>query len=153
MIGRIDDHVRREVDRHKLVVDPTHLPWAGIAVFKRAHALYRARGYQATLLAAAYRHVLHWSELVGDGVVQSIPFAWWTQFDGGDVAPRKALLEPVDDAIFAGLSHVEDFTRAMSDDAIEAMHFARYGASTHTLKQFLEGTEKLVHIIRDRMLP
>ena len=153
MIGRIDDHVKRVVDQKKLTVDPSALPWAGIAVFKNALRVFRAQGFAATLLSAAYRHHLHWSELVGPGIVQTIPYAWWRQLDECDVVVRAALEEPVPAHALGALRSVPDFCLAHDEGALEPEAFARYGASVHTLRQFLDGYAGLVQIVRERMLP
>ena len=68
MMGRLDDWLRVIVERDEIALHPDALDWAGIAAFKRAYALFRERGYRARLLAAAYRHRLHWTELVGGDV-------------------------------------------------------------------------------------
>jgi transaldolase len=153
MVGRVDDHVKRMIDKDKLVVDPGAHHWAGVAVFKRAVAAYRERGLRARLLAAAYRHHLHWTELCGPDVVLSIPPGWWKQFEASDLAPRKSLDEPVPAKILADLRKVADFRRAFDDDGLQPAEFATYGASVHTLKQFLGGYAELVALVRERMLP
>jgi len=33
---------------------------------KKAYGIVRERGYRTRLLAAAYRHHLHWSKLIGE---------------------------------------------------------------------------------------
>ncbi|HET8647371.1 MAG TPA: transaldolase family protein, partial [Vicinamibacteria bacterium] len=50
MVGRLDDHLQRVMTREAISVEPGFLNWAGIAVFKKARALFRARGYRSTLL-------------------------------------------------------------------------------------------------------
>src|SRR3990170_2937220 len=84
MIGRLDDWVKLLVER------------ADIAAFKRAYAIFRERGYRARLLAAAYRHRLHWTELVGGDVSLTMPFAWQTRFDASGIDADRRLDEPVD---------------------------------------------------------
>ncbi len=98
MVGRLDDHLQRVMTKEGVVVDPALISRAGIAVFKRAREVFRERGYRATLLAAAYRHHLHWSELIGPGIVQSIPYAWWKQFEASDIEVQPTLDRPVDPA-------------------------------------------------------
>ncbi|HTO04201.1 MAG TPA: transaldolase family protein, partial [Opitutus sp.] len=71
MIGRVDDHLKREAERLKIQTTPGVIDWAGIAVFKNAHRIFRERGYAGTLLAAAYRHEKHWSEIIGREVLQT----------------------------------------------------------------------------------
>lgn len=154
MIGRVDDHVKRVLEKSKATVDPGHANWAGIAVFKNALRVFRARKYNSTLLAAAYRHHLHWSELVGPGVAQTIPYAWWRQFDGSDVAPKITLDTPVEPRIVDELrAKVPDFKKAYDEDGMKPADFATYGATVNTLKQFLDGYDKLVQLVRERMLP
>lgn len=153
MIGRVDDHIKRVVDKDKLLVDPGHLAWAGIAVFKNALSVFERRGFTSTLLAAAYRHHLHWTELIGKGVIQTIPYAWWKQFETAHVPLRASLREPVDADVLASLRKVPDFVRAHDEGALPAAELERYGATVHTLKQFLDGYEGLVKLVRERMLP
>ena len=69
MVGRLDDWMKVLVERDDIAVDPTVLNWAGIAAFKRAYEIFQDRGYSRALLAAAYRHRLHWTELVGGDVI------------------------------------------------------------------------------------
>ena len=65
MIGRLDDWMQVLANKEKIVVNPGFLHWAGVAVIKKAYQIFRERGYRARLLAAAYRHHMHWSELIG----------------------------------------------------------------------------------------
>lgn len=154
MIGRVDDHVKRVLEKSKATVDPGAASWAGIAVFKNAVRAFKERKYSATLLAAAYRHHLHWSELIGPGVAQTIPYGWWRQFDTSDVVPAVTLDKPVDPRVVAELrAKVPDFRKAFDEDGMKPADFASYGATVHTLRQFLEGYDKLVQLVRERMLP
>lgn len=154
MIGRVDDHVKRVLEKSKASVDPGHANWAGIAVFKNALRIFRARNFNSTLLAAAYRHHLHWSELIGPGVAQTIPYPWWKQFDGSDIVPKATLDNAVDARFIEELrAKVPDFKRAYDEDGMKPPEFATYGATVNTLKQFLDGYDKLVQLVRERMLP
>ena len=65
MVGRLDDWMKVLVERDNIALHPDAANWAGVAVFKRAYGIFRERGYRSRLLAAAYRHRLHWTELVG----------------------------------------------------------------------------------------
>lgn len=153
MIGRLDDHMARVVDRDGIAIDREHLGWAGIAAFKEARRIFAARGYRSTLLAAAYRHERHWSELIGDGVIQSIPYTWWTRFNASGATPERTLETPVDAAIVdALLRAIPDFRRAYEVDGMRPEEFAGYGASVATLRQFLGGYQQLVELVRERML-
>jgi transaldolase len=153
MVGRLDDLLQRVLAKEGVSIDPGYLHWAGIAVFKKAHGLFRERGYRSTLLAAAYRHHLHWSELVGPGVVLSMPYAWWKQFEASDIAVQETLERPVREEILQALRRkFKDFNLAYDEGALPPAAFASYGATVHTLHQFLGGFQDLLGVVRDRMV-
>ena len=154
MIGRVDDQLKRVAEKEKIATSPGVLDWAGIAVFKHAHQLWKKRGYVGTLLAAAYRHENHWSQIIGRDVLQTIPYTWWTQFNASATAPTLTLEQPVDDRIVAELrAKFPDFVRAHDEAGMSAPEFDRYGATVHTLNQFLGGYSDLLASVRARMLP
>ena len=153
MVGRLDDHLQRVMAKEAVSIDPGYLHWAGIAVFKKARALFKARGYRSTLLAAAYRHHMHWSELIGPGVVLSMPYAWWKQFEASDVEVRPTLDQPPPAHVVEALQRkFPEFRRAWLEDGLHPSEFVRYGASLHTLQQFIGGYSDLLAFVRDRML-
>jgi transaldolase len=154
MIGRVDDQLKRVVERDRLQVAPGLVDWAGIAVFKQAHRLFQQRDLPGTLLAAAYRHEGHWSQLIGREVLQTIPYPWWKKFDASATAPMPTLETPVDGAILAELrATFPDFRRAYDEQGMRPAEFIEYGATRHTLHQFLGGYADLLALIRGRMLP
>jgi transaldolase len=153
MIGRVDDHLKRLAEREKIAVTPGVLDWAGIAVFKHAHQIFQLRGYPGTLLAAAYRHEGHWSQIIGPEVLQTIPYTWWTKFNVSATGPSQTLEQPVDDAILAELrKKFPDFIRAHDENGLPPAEFVRYGPTIHTLDQFLGGYADLLAQVRARML-
>ena len=154
MIGRVDDWMRVVVDRDGLAVDPTALDWAGIAVFKRAYAVFRERGYRSRLIAAAYRHVLHWTELVGGDVILTMPHAWQVRFNDSGIVPVPRMDVPVDRALVDELSRrIPEFPLAYEPGALSPAEFDTYGASARTLRQFIGAYHDLVAAIRDIVLP
>ena len=104
MVGRLDDWMKVLVERDDIAVDPTVLNWAGIAAFKRAYEIFQERGYRARLLAAAYRHRLHWTELVGGDVILTMPHRWQVLFNNSGIDPTPRIQVPVDGAIVRELS-------------------------------------------------
>ncbi|OGR03021.1 MAG: transaldolase [Deltaproteobacteria bacterium RIFOXYA12_FULL_61_11] len=153
MVGRIDDHLRRVTAAQGVLLDPGVLDWAGVAIFKRAYTLFRERGYRATLLAAAYRCHLHWSQLIGEGLVLSIPYDWWQRFDHSTFELRRSIEEPVPAKILVQLQReLPDFIRAYEPEGLAPADFLGFGPSRHTLLQFLEGYQNLVGLVRRRML-
>jgi transaldolase len=154
MIGRVDDQLKRVAEQEKIETTPGIIDWSGIAVFKHAHRIFQKRGYAGTLLAAAYRHEKHWSQIIGRDVLQTIPYTWWKKFNVSDTEPTLTLDQPVDDAILAELrAKFPDFVCAHDERGMPTCDYVRYGATRHTLNQFLGGYADLVAVVRNRMLP
>jgi transaldolase len=154
MIGRVDDHLKRVAEREKIQTTPGVLDWAGIAVFKRAHQIFKQRGYPGTLLAAAYRHEGHWSQIIGREVLQTVPYTWWTKFNISATEPSLTLEQPVDPAIVAELrAKFPEFVRAYEENGMSPRDFLGYEATVHTLNQFLGGYADLLASVRARILP
>ena len=153
MVGRLDDLLQRVMAKESVTVEPGFLHWAGVAVFKRARRLFQEKGYRSTLLSAAYRHHLHWSQLTGPGVILTMPYAWWNQFNASDVEVKARLDEPVDARVVdALLAHFPDFRRAYEPEGLRPEEFVRFGATVHTLNQFIGGYQDLLAFVRERML-
>lgn len=154
MIGRLDDWVKVLVDRDDIALDPTAANWAGLAVFKRAYGLYQERGYRTRLLAAAYRHRLHWTELIGGDIVMTMPHTWQVRFNDSGIDPIARIDVPVDPAIVDDLLiRVPDFARAYEPDGLTVEEFETYGAAARTLRSFIAGYHDLQTVIRDIVLP
>ncbi len=154
MIGRVDDWMRVLAARDGIAVDPDALNWAGIAVFKRAYAIFRERGYRARLLAAAYRHRLHWTELVGADAILTMTHAWQVQFNESGLSPQPRIDAPVDDRLVDELlERITDFGRAYQPDGLALHEFDGYGATVRTLRGFIKSYHDLVGAIRDVVLP
>ena len=86
MVGRIDDWLKVITDRDNIIVDPQVLEWAGVAIMKRAYALYNQKKYRTKLLAAAYRNHHQWSEFIGGDVIETIPYKWQQRFNNSSIA-------------------------------------------------------------------
>jgi len=154
MIGRLDDWIKVLVERDDIALHPTAANWAGIAVFKRAYGLYRERGYRTRLLAAAYRHRLHWTELVGGNVVLTMPHAWQVRFNNSGIDPVERIDEPVDPGIVDDLlRRIPDFSRAYEPDGLAVDEFELFGATARTLRGFVAGYHDLQAAVRDIVLP
>jgi transaldolase len=154
MIGRLDDWMKVLVERDNLSVHPDAPNWAGVAAFKRAYAIFRERGYRSRLLAAAYRHRLHWTELVGGDVSMTMPHAWQVRFNASGIAPEARMDVPVDPALIAELyDRIPDFRRAYEPDGLAPGEFESFGASARTLRAFVKSYHDLQGAIRDLILP
>ncbi len=154
MVGRLDDWMRVLVERDGIAIHPDALDWAGIATFKRAYGIFRERGYRTRLLAAAYRHRLHWTELVGGDVVLTIPHAWQARFNASGITPEARIDEPVDPAMIGELlGRIPDFARAYEPEGLAIDEFDGFGPTVRTLRGFVKSYHDLVGAIRDVVLP
>jgi len=154
MIGRLDDWVHVVEKRDGMVFTPGYLDWAGIAALKKAYTLFKERGYHARLLAAAYRHHLHWSELIGGEITLTIPYEWQRLFNASQIEVVDCFHNPVAEEIIGDLyQRIPDFRRAYDVDGMRVEEFDAYGATVRTLRAFIGSYHELVGLVRDFMLP
>jgi transaldolase len=154
MVGRLDDWMAVLVARDAIAIDPGSVQWAGIACIKHAYSLYRKRGYRARLLAAAYRHHLHWSELIGGDIVMTIPYRWQKLINASDIPVVERMDDPVSEKILSDLHRrLPDFRRAFAADGMEVGEFDSFGATARTLRQFIGSYQELVAAVREFVTP
>ncbi len=154
MVGRLDDWLKVVAEKQGIAADPEVLDWAGVAVMKKAYALYRKRGYRLRLLSAAFRHHRHWSEFIGGDVVISPPFEWQKRFNASTVSIEPRMSTPVEDRIIAELEgKFPDFRRAYDEKGMTPEEFDDYGATRRTLRQFSKAASDLAALMRDFLVP
>jgi transaldolase len=154
MVGRVDDWLRVVTERQAIAIDPGHLEWGGIAVFKQAYRLYQERGYRTRLLAAAFRNPMHWSALVGGDVVISPPPPWLRRLAASDLPVVHAIDTPVSPAVVDELTRrFADFRLAADEHALAVADFDRFAPTRRTLRQFLAAGDELGALVRDVMVP
>ncbi len=154
MEGRVDDWIHVLEKRDRIIETPGYADWAGVAYVKKAYQIFKERGYRARLLAAAYRHHMHWSELIGGDLILSIPCDWQKLYNASDVEVRSRIDEPIPQPIFDALyRHFTDFRRGYEVDGMTVAEFDTYGPTVRTLRQFIEAYRELTGILRDFMLP
>ena len=154
MVGRLEDWLRVVAARDGILPTPGRIEWSGIAVAKRAVALYRERGYRTRILVGAFRTQLPWTELAGLDIVLTIPPAWQRLIDaaGLDAGDRAEL--PVDPAIVDELAdRFPDFRRAYQPDGLAPGELEGFGAAVRTLRQFIGAYHDLQAHVRDVCLP
>jgi transaldolase len=150
MVGRLDDWLKVVMEKEGIITDPGNLEWAGVAIFKRAYALYRQRGYRLRLLSAAFRNHLHWSELLGGDVVISPPHVWQKRFVASDIAIHPRIDTPVAAHIVDDLQRrFIDFRRAYDEGGLAIEEFDGFAPTRRTLRQFLAACGDLSQLIRD----
>ncbi len=152
MMGRLEDWLREVVERDGLTVHPGALPWAGVAVFKRAYAEWSSRGYRARLLGAAIRHHLHWSELIGGDVVITLPSSWQRRFNASSVEVHPRIEDPVKARWLRELATLPDFVAAFEPDGLAVADFDGWGPSVKTLRTFIGSYHELLHLVGEALL-
>ncbi len=152
MIGRLDDYLREVAHdqglglghRGSAIVPESDIRQAGLAVSKRAYALYRERGYDAVLLVAALRGSYHLTELAGASLVMSIHPTYQEELISREFAREARIDVPVAPDVIARLEQIPDFVRAYEPDGMTPHEFITFGATQRTLSQFIEsGWKKL----------
>ncbi|MCF4121197.1 transaldolase [Antribacter sp. KLBMP9083] len=154
MGGRLDDWLKAWVEKHRVLIEPGHLEWAGVAALKRAHALFVERGYRSRVLSAAFRNHMQWSELLGGDLVVSPPFEWQERINKNRIPVENRIDRPVDPHIIETLlTKVPEFRRAYEPDGMTVEEFGDFGATRRTLRQFLEADAALDALVRDILVP
>jgi transaldolase len=145
MIGRLDDYLREVAHDNQASVSEEDIRQAGLAVTKRAYAMYRERRYDATLLIAALRGPHHLTEIAGAKVLYSIHPTPQKLFCGEQDYPREPRIDkPVPDDVVERLRAIPDFVRAYEPDGMHPNDFVTFGVTQRTLCQFAEVGWKLM---------
>lgn len=154
MIGRMDDWIHLLEKRDKVLLTPGYGDWAGIACLKKAYPIFEARKYRTRLLGAAYRHHMHWTELIGGDVVLTIPYDWQVKFNNSDYEVKERFDQPVPQEIIDTLYRkFPDFRRGYDEDGLKVSEFDQFGPTARTLRSFIASYHELLAVIRDFMLP
>jgi transaldolase len=111
---------------------------AGIAVTKRAYGIYKERGYEATLLVAAFRGNHHATEIAGADLIVSITPQYQETLQAEGLALEERIERAVAADVLERLCRLSEFRRAYEPDGMEAAEFVAYGVSQKTLCQFCE---------------
>lgn len=153
MVGRLDDWMKTVADKQNISVDPGVFEWAGVAVMKKAYAIYKERGYRVRLLSAAMRNHMHWSEFIGGDVVISPPFKWQERYVSSGVTVQDRISTPIRADILAALEgKFEEFRKAYNEGGLTPVEFDTYGATRRTLRQFCKATEDMAAMVRDVLI-
>ena len=138
MIGRLDDYLRDVARDGRVEVSETDIQQAGLAVVKRAYAMYKMEGYSTTLLVAALRGTYHATELAGAELIMSIhPHYQRLLLEPG--VPREQRIDlPIKQAVTDRLHRIAEFVRVYEPDGMLPEEFITFGATQKTLSQFNE---------------
>ena len=139
MIGRLDDYLREIAADRKAGLSEADIRCAGLAVTKRAYALYQERQYEAVLLVAALRGVYHAAELAGANLILSIHPKYQPPLLAADLPKQTRIDSPLDAQAIERLRALPDFPRAYEPDGMQPEEFSAFGLTQRTLAQFSEG--------------
>ena len=150
MVGRADDWMKQVVKMERLTLNPEWLEWVGVAIMKRAYAIYQQKKYRTRLLAAAFRNHYHWSQFIGADMVITIPYAWATRINSSNITVENRIDNDVQEVYIRGLRNaLPDFIRAYEPDGISTADFDTFGPTRRTLRQFLSGYDDFVALVRE----
>jgi len=154
MLGRVDDWVKVSVEKSGTLIDPGVMEWAGVAVFKHAHQIYKQRGYRTRLLCAAFRNHMHWSQIIGGDAVISPPFGWQVKINNSGIIPNpNSIEEPVDPTILKTLQTLPEFNKMYDVDGLKESECTYFGATLRNLRGFLPSAHDLEVFVRDVTVP
>lgn len=138
MIGRIDDFLRDVIQDTNANVSESDVRLAGLAMAKRLYAIYKERGYEATLLVAALRGNYHMLALAGAEIVMSIHPRYQAMLLAPGVAREQRIDEPIPPDVIRRLQTVPEFVRSYEPDGMAPEEFFAFGVVQRTLTQFDE---------------
>ena len=153
MIGRLDDWLKVVAKRDDIGVSSDTLDWAGIACAKRALGMFAERSYRTKLLAAAYRHLGHWTELVGADMVLTMPHEWQVKANMSGLHPEPRSHLAVDSTVLRELQSIPEFVRAYEPDGLTVEEFSSFGPTRRTLRSFIAAWYDFIGVTRDVMVP
>jgi transaldolase len=138
MIGRLDDYLTEVAKDNRAPVSAADIQQAGLAVTKRAYAMYKERGYEAVLLVAALRGNYHMTELAGAELIMSIHPRNQGQLMQPGVPREQRIDRPVPQEVIDRLVAMPEFVRAYEPDGMKPEEFVSFGLTQRTLSQFSE---------------
>ena len=156
MVGRTDDWMQVVTKRDGITVSPQYLPWAGVAVFKKAHTIYEEAWLpfapagsrlptSSALVGVRWRRCHSHDSRRSGRSCSTIP---WSR--SGIECPILSTPEIIEELY----NRVPDFRMAFDENGMSVEQFDTYGATVRTLRGFIASYHGLTRIIREEfMLP
>lgn len=156
MLGRYEDAPPLKAQAAALGVTLTEadVRWAGIAIFRKAHRLFRERAYPTQLMAASMRlgpvvdgvqRVWHLEKLAGANAVltvfPNIFEAFLCAYVGAAIEPR--IDDPVPDEVLERLLRLPYFAAAYDEHGIAPQDWVNHPALQATAASFSEAMAKI----------
>jgi len=145
MIGRLDDYIQAVARSSNADIKQEDIPWAGLAVTKRAYEIYQRERYEANLLVAAYRGTYHLTEIAGaDLVVSLTPEPWQTRFVSERLPHEERIGNEVPKEAIDRLMKLSEFRKAYEPGGMTKNDFYSFALCHMTLKDFYWNGWKLL---------
>lgn len=153
MIGRADDWLKKCAERDAVPILPQHLERGGVAIFKKAYALFKERRYRAKLLAASNKSHHLWSNFIGADILITVNPVWWRKMEGCRMDIRRTIDDPVSpDAVAELYDKIEDFRKLYDEHGIAVGDFDSFGAFKDTMREFFGGYDDFLSYLRDMIM-
>jgi len=144
MIGRIDDYLAEVSVDNRTKASSDDIRKAGLAIAKRAYALFKERKYAAKILVAALRGTYHATELAGADLILSIHPKYQKPLMESNVPKEEKYLAQIEPQVLERLYTIKEFVRAYEPDGLSPKEFISFGVTQRTLSQFSEAGWKLL---------
>jgi len=136
MIGRLDDYLREVVTDNNINISEDDIRQAGLAVTKKAYAVYQKRSYKAHLLVAALRGTYHMTELAGADLIVSIRPEYQNILNSSNLPFEELIDKDVPADVIRRLLAVREFKKAYEENGMMEEDFISYGVTQKTLSEF-----------------
>jgi transaldolase len=156
MLGRYEDHpvFREQAAAQGIALTDADLRWAGIAIFRKAHQLFRERRYPSKLMAASMRlgptidgapRVWHVEKLAGaDAVLTVFPNIFEAFLAAYRELPLPPVIdEPVPPETLERLLAIPYFAEAYAEDGLRPGQFVDHPALQATAASFADAMAKI----------
>jgi transaldolase len=136
--------------------------WAGVAVFKEAQRIFRARAYPSKMLICSVRvgptvdgvqHCWHLEHTAGADAVFTLPPAFLGPFmqECQHLEFQPRIWEDIPADVKARLRKVPYFNAGYDEDGTAVEDFSAIPALQATYQEFSTATEEMVTFVRERM--
>lgn len=149
MVGRLDDYLKKYIEKCNMLFDTESLEWAGVAVVKEALRIYKEREYRTKILVAAFRNPYHWQSFIGDDVILTIPYGWQKKINESNYKVVDHHDFQVEKKYLDNLLTLDEFKKAYYEDGMKIEEFEKYEPFVTTITQFLKGYDDLINLIRN----
>ena len=154
MLGRYEDAppLREQAAERGIELSEADVRWAGIAIFRKAHALFQKHGYPSKLMAASMRvgptvdghtRVWHLEKLAGANAVltvfPNIFEAFLANYPGLPITAQ--IEEPAPEDVLARLSRIPYFAEAYDEHGLAPGEWVDHPALQATASAFVRSME------------